>query len=61
MLVKLLSFKIKTVKLTKFPNDAGILPDISLNAKDKYVIWVDKLDIELGKTPSNWFVAKSKY
>ena len=61
MPVNLLSFKIKTIKLTKFPNDVGILPDISLNAKDKYVSWVDKLDIELGKTPPNWFVAKSKY
>lgn len=59
--MKLLSFKIKTVKSTKFPNDASILPDISLNAKDKYVSWVEKLDTELGRTPPNWFVPRSKY
>jgi len=61
MPMKLLSFKIKTVNLTKFPNDAGILPNISLCAKIKYVSWVDKLDTELGRIPPNWFVAKSNY
>ena len=59
MPVKWLQYKLKIIKLTRFSNDARIVLDISLNARYKLGSWVDKLDIELGKTPTNWFVSKS--
>ena len=49
----------KPIKLTRFSNDVGIVPDISLPPKYNLVRLVDKLAIELGKTPWNWFLIKS--
>ena len=49
----------KAIKLTRFPNVTGIIPEISLLPKYNLVSWVDKLPTDMGKTPPNWFVLKS--
>ena len=57
--VKRLSSMPKPIKLTRFPNVIGIVPEISLASKYNSVSWVDKLPTGIGKTPPNWFVLKS--
>ena len=49
----------KAIKLTRFPNVTGIVPEISLFPKYNPVSWVDKLPTDMGKTPPNGFVLKS--
>ena len=58
--MKRLFSKPKAIKLTRFPNVTGIVPEISLLPKYNPVSWVDKLPTGIGKTPPNWFVPKSK-
>ena len=59
--VKWFSFKPKPIKLTRFVNDLGIVPDISLFPKYNLMSSFDKFDTELGRTPTNWFKAKPNF
>ena len=55
--VKKASSMPKLIKLIRFCNAARIKPDIWLPPKYNKWSCVDKLPMELGKTPSNWFIA----
>ena len=45
----------KKIKLIRFCNAIGIVPDILLTPKYNSLSFVDKLPIELSKTPLIWF------
>ena len=50
----------KLIKLIRLCKDARIIPDILLPPKYNSLSFVDKLPIELGTIPSNWFNAIDK-